>query len=39
VQGLVLLFPVVMGLAAIAAFSYFGVTSPAHLGAGAGSAP
>jgi uncharacterized membrane protein len=39
VQGLVLLFPVVMGLAAISAFWYFGVTLPAHLGAGAGAAP
>ncbi|MGC2035200.1 MAG: hypothetical protein WA761_07150, partial [Thermoplasmata archaeon] len=39
VQGLVLLFPGVMGLAAIAAFWYFGVTLPAHLGAGAGAAP
>ena len=38
-QSLVLLFPVVAGLAAIAAFWYFGITLPGHLGAGAGAAP
>ncbi|MGA7922669.1 MAG: DUF981 family protein [Thermoplasmata archaeon] len=38
-QTLLLLFPVFMGLAAIAALWYFGVTLPGHLGAGAGAAP
>jgi uncharacterized membrane protein len=39
VQIAVLLFPVFMALAAVAAFWYFGVTLPGHLGAGAGAAP
>jgi uncharacterized membrane protein len=39
VQTVVLLFPVFMALAGIAAFWYFGVTLPGHLGAGAGAAP
>ena len=38
-QTLLLLFPIFMGLAAIAALWYFGVTLPGHLGAGAGGAP
>lgn len=38
-QTLLLLFPVFMGLAAIAAFWYFGVTLPGHLGGGPGAAP
>jgi hypothetical protein len=38
-QTLLLLFPVFMGLAAIAALWYFGVTLPGHLGAGPGAAP
>jgi uncharacterized membrane protein len=39
VSVLVLLFPVFAGLAAIAAFWYFGVTLPGHLGTGAANAP
>jgi uncharacterized membrane protein len=39
VHTLLLLFPVFMGLAAIAAFWYFGTTLPGHLGGGAGAAP
>lgn len=39
VQAVVLLFPVFAALAALAAFWYFGVTLPGHLGAGAGAAP
>jgi uncharacterized membrane protein len=39
VQLILLLFPVFVGLAAIAAFWYFGTTLPGHLGAGAGAAP
>jgi uncharacterized membrane protein len=39
VQIVVLLFPVFMALAAIAAFWYFGTTLPGHLGGGAGAAP
>lgn len=39
VQTVLLLFPLFSGLAAIAAFWYFGVTLPGHLGAGAGAAP
>jgi uncharacterized membrane protein len=39
VQSLVLLFPIFMALAAIAAFWYFGTTLPGHLGGGAGAAP
>jgi uncharacterized membrane protein len=39
VQTVLLLFPLFAGLAAIAAFWYFGVTLPGHLGAGAGGAP
>ncbi len=38
-QSLLLLFPVFMALAAIAALWYFGVTLPGHLGGGAGAAP
>lgn len=38
-QGLVLLFPVFIALAGIAAFWYFGVTLPGHLGGGASAAP
>jgi len=38
-QLLLLAFPVLMGLAAIAALWYFGVTLPGHLGGGAGAAP
>jgi uncharacterized membrane protein len=38
-QTLLLLFPVFMGLAAVAALWYFGVTLPGHLGSGAGAAP
>jgi len=38
-QGLVLLFPVIVALAGIAALWYFGVTLPGHLGGGAGAAP
>jgi uncharacterized membrane protein len=39
VQVILLLFPVFVGLAAIASFWYFGTTLPGHLGAGAGAAP
>ncbi|MGA8542035.1 MAG: DUF981 family protein [Thermoplasmata archaeon] len=39
VSVIVLLFPVFMALAGIAAFWYFGTTLPGHLGAGAGAAP
>jgi uncharacterized membrane protein len=39
VQTVMLLFPLFAGLAAIAAFWYFGVTLPGHLGGGAGAAP
>jgi len=39
VQTLLLLFPVFMALAAIAAFWYFGTTLPGHLGQGPGAAP
>jgi uncharacterized membrane protein len=39
VQTLLLLFPVFMTLAGIAALWYFGVTLPGHLGGGAGAAP
>ena len=39
VQTILLLFPVFMALAGIAALWYFGVTLPGHLGAGAGAAP
>ncbi len=39
VQGLLLLFPLFVALAGIAAFWYFGVTLPGHLGAGAANAP
>jgi uncharacterized membrane protein len=39
VQTLLLLFPVFMILAGIAALWYFGVTLPGHLGAGAAGAP
>ena len=38
-QTVLLLFPLFAGLAAIAAFWYFGVTLPGHLGGGAGAAP
>ncbi len=38
-QLLVLLFPLFAGLAAIAAFGYFGTTLPMHLGSGAAGAP
>jgi hypothetical protein len=36
---LLLLFPLFAGLAAIAAFWYFGVTLPGHLGGGPSAAP
>jgi uncharacterized membrane protein len=39
VQTLLLLFPVFMALAAIAALWYFGTTLPGHLGGGPGAAP
>lgn len=39
VQLLMLAFPVLWCLAAIAAFWYFGVTLPGHLGGGASAAP
>jgi len=39
VQSLMLVFPVMMALAGIAALWYFGVTLPGHLGNGPGSAP
>jgi len=39
VQTLMLAFPVLWALAAIAAFWYFDVTLPGHLGGGAGAAP
>lgn len=39
IQALVLLFPIIIALAGIAAFWYFGVTLPGHLGAGAAGAP
>ncbi len=38
-QSLRLLFPVIAGLAFIAALGYFGVTLLGHLGAGLGAAP
>jgi uncharacterized membrane protein len=38
-QAILLVFPVFVALAGIAAFWYFGVTLPGHLGAGAGAAP
>ncbi len=38
-QVLVLLFPVVLALASIAAFWYFGTTLPGHLGSGPSGAP
>ncbi len=38
-QALVLLFPVFVALAGIAAFWYFGVTLPGHLGSGPAGAP
>lgn len=38
-QSVLLLFPVFMALAGIAALWYFGVTLPGHLGGGAGAAP
>ncbi len=38
-QAAFLLFPVFIALAGIAAFWYFGVTLPGHLGGGAGAAP
>ncbi len=38
-QVLVLLFPVFVALAGIAAFWYFGVTLPGHLGSGPAGAP
>jgi putative membrane protein len=38
-QGLLLVFPVVATLAAIAALWYFGVTLPGHLGGGPAAAP
>jgi uncharacterized membrane protein len=38
-QGLLLVFPVAMALAGIAAFWYFGVTLPGHLGGGPSAAP
>jgi uncharacterized membrane protein len=39
IQTMLLLFPVFAGLAAIAAFWYFGVTLPGHLGLGPANAP
>ena len=39
VQTLLLLFPVFMALAGIAALWYFGTTLPGHLGGGPGAAP
>ncbi|MGA8664038.1 MAG: DUF981 family protein [Thermoplasmata archaeon] len=39
VQSLLLLFPIFMALAGIAALWYFGVTLPGHLGGGAAAAP
>ncbi|HEV2166862.1 MAG TPA: DUF981 family protein [Thermoplasmata archaeon] len=39
VQAVLLLFPVFMALAGIAALWYFGTTLPGHLGAGAAKAP
>lgn len=38
-QTLMLAFPVLWALAAIAAFWYFDITLPGHLGGGAGAAP
>jgi putative membrane protein len=38
-QAVLLLFPVFIALAAIAAFWYFGTTLPGHLGKGPGAAP
>lgn len=38
-QAVFLLFPVFIALAGIAAFWYFGVTLPGHLGGGAAAAP
>lgn len=38
-QGLLLLFPIVMAVAAFAALWYFGVTLPHHLSGGPGAAP
>jgi len=38
-QALVLMFPVIIALAGIAAFWYFGVTLPGHLGNGPSAAP
>jgi uncharacterized membrane protein len=39
VQGALLLFPLFMGLASIAALWYFGITLPGHLGTGPSGAP
>jgi uncharacterized membrane protein len=39
VQTLMLVFPVLWALAAVAAFWYFDTTLPGHLGGGAGAAP
>jgi uncharacterized membrane protein len=38
-QGIFLLFPIFMALAAVAALWYFGITLPGHLGTGPGGAP